>query len=131
MAALRPIRTVVAILLVIEAAVLFFYGATWIVPHIVVLTIAAGLLFPAITGAWRIALAVVAGGYAALFVFPGSMWLMMGACGGTLGSTCSSGAFYLGVAGYVAAAAVNIAAVAVLLARTTAPTPPPPAEPRR
>jgi hypothetical protein len=110
-------RTVVAILLAIEAAVLFYRGATWIVPYPIIAAIAAGLIYPRFHRWLRIAIAVLAIGYAILFVFPGGVWMLFGSCGGIMGSTCSNEEFLSGVAAFVVGVILNFVA-AFMLART-------------
>jgi hypothetical protein len=112
----RLIRTVVATLLVIEAAVLFYSGVTWIVPYPVMLIIAIGLFLPGIAGWPKAAFAVIAAAFAVLFIFPGSIFALLGSCGGMMNSGCSNEEFLLGVAAYAMASALNIVA-AVLIAK--------------
>jgi hypothetical protein len=107
---LRPRPRIVAALLIIEGAVMSWQEVSWPVPYIPLAIIVIGLLVTRIGGLWRTAITVVAGVYAALFIFPGSIWALLGSCGGIMNSTCSDGEFLTGVAGYVLAAAVNVVA---------------------
>lgn len=112
----------------IEAAVLFYHGATWPIPHIAMAVIALGLLLPAIAFFARVAVAGIALVYAFMFVFPGSLLLVLGSCGGIMNSSCSDAEFWRGIAGFGIAVVVNFAAAAIL---AKAANPDPPSPPQR
>lgn len=101
----------------VEAAVLFYSGLTWIVPYPAMLVVVIALPFPAITGWPKGVLALIAAGFAALFIMPGSVLVLLGSCGSVMASHCSNQEFLSGVAAYAVASALNVFA-AVLIARS-------------
>jgi hypothetical protein len=109
------LRITVALLLGIEAGVFLYSGATWIVPHVVLAVIAAGLVIPHQPRWLRIATALIASIYAIGFVFPGSLWMAFGACGITSAGCPQS--FWVGVAAFAVGAAANFVAAFLLLKR--------------
>jgi len=132
LAELVPLRTVVAILLVIEAVVLWRQGATALLPYLLMVPTLAGLVAPAMRGKARFIVCAFAVAYAVLFIFPGSILMAIGACG-FLNSTCSDAVFTQGIAAFCVAAGLNIVAAVLVIKRPSAiklegeaPTPPPP-----
>jgi uncharacterized membrane protein len=111
----RPLVIFVAVLMVVEGAVMAWQGVSWPVPYAPLAVVVIGLLFPSITGFWRTAIIAIACLYAAVFVFPGSIWALFGSCGGIMGSTCSNAEFLGGVAAYALAAAVNVVAAVLIV----------------
>jgi hypothetical protein len=103
------------VLLGIEAGVFLYAGATWIVPHVLLAVIAAGLLIPHQPRWLRIAITMIASIYAVGFVFPGSLWMALGACGITSAGCPQS--FWVGVSAFAVGAAVNVVAAFLLLRR--------------
>lgn len=126
------LRTIVAILFVIEAVVLWQQGATALLPYLLMVPTLAGLAAPAMRGKARFIVCAFAVAYAVLFIFPGSILMAIGACG-FLNSTCSDDEFTQGIAAFCVAAALNIVAAVLVIKRPPAikpeggaPTPPQP-----
>jgi hypothetical protein len=121
---LHPRPRLVAALLVVEGAVMSWQGVSWPAPYIPLAIIVIGvLLAPHLKGIARAVLITIACAYAALFIFPGSIWALLGSCGGIMGSICSDGEFLAGIALYALAAAVNVIA-AVLIVKSGRKRPP-------
>jgi hypothetical protein len=119
LAGLTPLRTIVAILFVIEAVVLWQQGATAILPYLLMVPTLVGLVFPAMRGMTRFIICALAVAYAALFIFPGSILMAIGACG-FLNSSCSDAAFTQGIAVFCVAAALNVLAAVLVVRRPAA-----------
>lgn len=133
MAGATLLRTIVAILFVIEAVVLWQQGATAGLPYLLMIPTLVGLVVPALHGKVRVIVCALAVVYAVLFIFPGSVLMAIGACG-FLNSSCSDAEFTLGIATFCAAAVLNIVAAVLIIRRPAAitekgvdaPTPPRP-----
>ena len=110
----QVLRTVVAILLVIEAVVFLYLGATWFPFYIAIAGVIGGLLFLRTRGWLWMVIAIIAVGGAILFVVPGGFLIAIGGCG-FVNSSCSNDTFLRGVAAFAVAAAVNITAAALIV----------------
>jgi len=88
----------------------------WPVPCLIIAAVIFAMLYQNLWRPMQVAAAIVAVICAILFVFPGSIMMIAGACG-IVNSTCSADETFWGITGFAVATLVNFAAVALLVWR--------------